>query len=556
MVVSGHPLASEAGRQAFEKGGNVVDAMIAVSFALGVLEPEASGVGGDGSAVLFLKGMSQPTVIDYKDMTPGHATPDNDTIVQDGRIVADGPAAANIPGVVAGLDYLYRHYGSGRVKWEDLVAPAITLAEDGFILDESLPTSIAEGRRYLEKWPEAAKIYLPGGKVPRPGDRFVNRDYGATLRAIQQGGADAFYRGEIARKIAADMAENGGILTYADLAQYRAMERTPVRGEYRGHALYAGGPPMSTGIQLFESLQVLANYTPTPGARLVTDADYFHYLIESWKVRDPLRRVADPERWPVDYAEHLTSAHARELFEKIDPQRASRYERQPSDDDRDGPPTPPTVLPRISTGTTSFAVADADGNMIAVTQTLSTWGGTFYVSKGLGFLYNNHLRSNRLTAGAYGSLLPLQRSSTASVPTLVFRLDGKTEVPRLAVGCAGNAWIPVSVYNIITGVIDGGLGAQRAIEAARFLPGRDPADPRDDGERIEIEDRVPRGILDTLQARGHLFQKIGRKGEVRYGYAAAITVDVAGGTVEGGAEPRRSHAAVAAERGASTTAKP
>ena len=553
VVVSGHPLASEAGRLAFEKGGNVVDAMIAVSFALGVVEPEASGIGGDGTAVLYLKGMKRPTVIEYKDMTPIKATPDNPRIMQDGRLVADGPAAANIPGVVAGLDYAYRTYGSGKVKWEDLVAPAIALADDGFILDESLPSSIAEGRRFLEKWPEAAKIYLPDGKVPRPGDRFFNKDYANTLRAIQKGGADAFYRGEIAKKIAADMEENGGILTFADMAQYRAIERIPVTGSYRGHTLYAGGPPLSTGIQLFESLHVLENYQPKAGARASTDADYLHYLVESWKVRDPLRRVADPERWPVDFEEHLTIEHAKKLFAKIDPNTASRYERTPPDDQ---PTTPTAPAPRIGTGTTSFAVADAEGNMIAVTQTLSTWGGTFYVSKGLGFLYNNHLRSNRLTAGAYGSLVPLMRSSTSAVPTLVFeKAASGEEVPRLAVGCAGNAWIPVTVYNIITGVIDGKLGAQAAIEAPRFLPGRDPADPLENGERVEIEDRFPRPLLQDLIARGHKFQKIGRKGEVRYGYAAAITVDVPNRKVEGGAEPRRSHAAVPFSRGASTTAQ-
>ena len=541
VVVSGHPLASEAGRLAFEKGGNVVDAMIAVSFALGVVEPEASGVGGDGSAVLFLKGMKTPTVIEYKDMTPIGATVDNPRLMKDGRIVADGPAAANIPGVVAGLDYAYRTYGSGKVKWEDLVAPAIALADDGFILDEGLPSSIAEGRRFIEKWPEAAKIYLPNGKVPRPGERFFNKDYANTLRAIQKGGADAFYRGEIAKKIAADMEANGGILTFADLAQYRAMERAPVAGHYRGHTLYAPGPPVSTGIQLFESLHVLEQYQPKPGARASSDPDYLHYLVESWKVHDPLRRVADPERWPVEFEEHLTDEHARELFEKIDAKTASRYERQLPEDT----PEPAAPTPRISTGTTSFAVADAEGNMIAVTQTLSTWGGTFYVSKGLGFLYNNHLRSNRTTAGAYGSLMPLMRSSTASVPTLVFeKLASGEEVPRLAVGCAGNAWIPASVYNIITGVIDGKLGAQQAIEAPRFLPGRDPSDPLESAERIEIEDRFPRALLQELIDRGHRFQKIGRKGEVRYGYAAVITVDVAAGRVEGGAEPRRAHTAV------------
>ena len=553
VVVSGHPLASEAGRLAFEKGGNVVDAMIAVSFALGVVEPEASGIGGDGTAVLYLKGMKRPTVIEYKDMVPIKGTPDNPKIMQDGRIVADGPAAANIPGVVAGLDYAYRHYGSGKVKWEDLVAPAITLADEGFILDESLPSSIAEGRRFLEKWPEAAKIYLPNGKVPRPGDRFFNKDYATTLRSIQKGGADAFYRGDIAKKIAADMAENGGIITFADLAQYRAIERAPVMGSYRGHTLYAGGPPLSTGIQLFESLHVLENYQPKAGARASTDPDYLHYLIESWKVRDPLRRVADPERWPVEFEEHLTKEHAKKLFAKIDPQTASRYERTPPED-QPSAPTAPT--PRISTGTTSFAVADADGNMIAVTQTLSTWGGTFYVSKGLGFLYNNHLRSSRTTPGAYGSMVPLMRSSTAAVPTLVFEKNAAgEEVPRLAVGCAGNAWIPVSVYNIITGVIDGKLGAQAAIEAPRFLPGRDPADPLENGERVEIEDRFPRPLLQDLIERGHKFQKVGRKGEVRYGYAAAITIDVPNRRVEGGAEPRRSHAAVPYSRGSSTTAQ-
>ena len=538
VIVSGHPLASEAGRRAFESGGNIVDAVVAVSFALGVVEPEASGVGGDGAAVLYLKGMQRPTVIEYKDQTPIRATPDNPAIMVDGRLVADGPAAANIPGVVAGLDYLYRKYGSGKVKWADLIEPAIRLAEDGFILDQALPTSIAVGRQYLEKYPEAARIYLPGGKVPRAGDRFVNKDYASTLRAIAKDGAETFYRGEIARKIAEDMEANGGILTFADMAQYRAIERDPVVGRYRDHTLYAGGPPVSTGIQLFESLQVLENYQPRPGARVTTDADYFHYLLESWKVRDPLRRVADPERWPVDFAEHLTPEHARGLFKKIDPKRASRFERVPPDNE------PFQPLSRIGTGTTSFAIADAEGNMIAVTQTLSTWGGTFYVSKGLGFLYNNHLRSSRTTPG-YGSLVPLMRSSTASVPTLVFQRTAAGEVPRMAVGAAGNAWIPVSVYNIITSVIDGKLGAQAAVEAPRFLPGRDPGDPIETTARIEIEDRFPRGTLTDLAARGHRFQKIGRKGEVRYGYASAVVVDVAKKRVEGGAEPRRSHAAVA-----------
>jgi gamma-glutamyltranspeptidase/glutathione hydrolase len=208
---------------------------------------------------------------------------------------------------------------------------------------------------------------------------------------------------------------------------------------------------------------------------------------------------------------------------------------------------------RIGTGTSASVVADADGNMIAVTQTLSTWGGSFYVSRGLGFLYNNHLRSNRTTPGTYGHLLPRMRSNTANVPTLVFQdLNGRL-VPSFAVGVAGNAWIPASAYSIITAVIDGGLPIQRAVEAPRFLVSRDPADALGSAARVEIEDRFPRAVLQDLTARGHRFQKIGRKGEVRYGYASGVSVDVARRRVEGGADPRRSHAAVALDAATTST---
>ena len=543
VVVSGHPLASEAGRAVLEKGGNIVDAMIAVSFALGVVEPDASGIGGDGQAVLYLRGMSEPVVVEYKDQTPMRATLDNARIFRNGRLVADGPAAANIPGVVAGMDHLFRRYGSGHVTWAELLEPAIRYAEDGFVLDEALPSTLSEGRRYLEKYAEAARVYLPGGRLPRPGERFVNRDYANTLRVLAREGADAFYRGSIARRIAADMEANGGIITYDDLAQYHAIERRPVAGRYRGHVLFTGGPPVGSGVALLEGLQILDNYPRTMGATPSTDADYWHHLIEAWKVRDPIRRIADPGLWPVDYEQHLQRAHAAELFRKIDPARAMRYPDRA--DEGEG------ASSRIGSGTTAFVVADADGNMIAVTQTLSTWGGAFYVSRDLGFLYNNHLRSNRTARGAYGQLLPLMRSNTTSVPTLVFREQGRTREPRLALGAAGNAWIPATAYSIIAAVLDGGLSMQRAIEAPRFLVSRDPADPLGTAARVEIEDRFPRPVLEELMARGHRFHKVGRKGEVRYGYAAAALVHAGERRVEGASEPRRSHLAVAV--GASTT---
>jgi gamma-glutamyltranspeptidase len=532
VVVSGHPLASRAGAAVLERGGNIVDAAIAVSFALGVVEPEASGIGGDGMAVLYLRGMPEPVVIEYKDQVPIHATRDN-PILRDSS--GDGPSAANIPGVVAGLDMLYRKYATKKIAWADLIAPAIEYAENGFELDEALPTSVTEGRSFFEKYPAAAQIYLPGGRLPRRGDRFVNRDYAATLRAIASDGAETFYRGAIARRIADDMAKNGGLITLDDLAQYRAIERRPLVGQYRGHTVYTSPPPVSTGAQLIETLQILQNYDPQSHATVAGDADFLHFAIESWRVRDQSPRIADPALWDVNIGTHLDPEHALTLFKRIDPKKALRNRNDPEEGGRPE---------RIGRGTTAFTIADAEGNMIAVTQTLSTWGGAFYVSDGLGFLYNNHLRFGG--GAAPGRFLPLARSSSTSVPTLVFTGPSTSESPgmaRLAVGAAGNAWIPASVYGVILNVVDGRMHPQNAVEGPRFLVGRDPSEPG--ASRVQIEDRFPRSMLEDLAARGHRFQKIGRKGEVRYGYASAVAIDPATHAVQGGADPRRSHAAIA-----------
>jgi gamma-glutamyltranspeptidase len=549
VIASGSPLASDAGARILDKGGNVVDAGIAVAFALGVVEPDATSIGGDGQAILFLNGMRQPVVIEYKDMTPGEARPDNPKLftASGSRTANDGPTVANIPGVVAGLDLLYQKYGSKRIAWADLIAPAIALADNGFVLDEALPTTIAEGRASFAKYPESAKVFMPGGKVPKPGDRFVNKDYAATLRTLAADGAQAFYRGSIARRIAADMAEHGGVISADDLAQYRAVERQPLSGRYHGYAVYSAPPPVATGAQLVETLDILDNYRPAPGTSYRTNADFLHYVIEAWRVRDGGGRIGDPDRTPVDLGNHLEAAHALERFKLISPtsvyvapagaRGAGGVLPGVSGDDLD-----PEPAAHVQTGTTAFVVADAQGNMIAFTQTLSTWGGNYYVSKDLGFLYNDHFRG-----GGRGTQ-PLTRSSSTSVPTLVFEGGLSTTgsssdlKAKMAVGCAGNAWIPASVYNIITNVLDAGMTAQQAIEAPRLLIGNDPQTGK---SRVQIEDRIPRSILADLEARGHSFTKIGRKGEVKYGYAALAVVNASQGTVEAGAEPRRSHGTAA-----------
>jgi gamma-glutamyltranspeptidase len=341
------------------------------------------------------------------------------------------------------------------------------------------------------------------------------------------------------------MAEQGGIIRAEDLAQYRAIERQPVSGRFRDLVVFSTPPPVASGTSLVESLQILDHAKAAAGTSFVRDPDYLHMLIEAWKVRHA-PRIADPALWPVDLGPHLDYRHAGELFSQIDRQKASKFREVGRE--RDGPGSDPgDTASRLGRGTTAFVVADSEGNVVAVTQTLSTWGGNFYVSKGLGFLYNNHVRSSRTARGAYGQLLPLARSSSTNAPTLLVRDVGGVRTPRLAVAAAGNAWILSSIYSIVSGVVDGGLGAQAAVEAPRLLVGRDPSDSTGAAARVQIEDRFPRSVLEELMRRGHVFQKIGRKGELRYGYASAVSFDADDHAVEGGADPRRSHAAVAVQ---------
>ncbi len=549
IVVSAHPLASEAGAGALRAGGNAIDAAIAASFALGVVEPDASGIGGDGMALVWRAGSQAPVVVDFKDQAPAAASLGNPAVLRDGQLVDHGPAALNIPGVVAGMDHLYQHYGSGRLAWADLISPATNYAAAGFVLDGTLPATVAEGQATIGRYAGARGLFLPGGRLPQPGDRFVNADLAATLRIIAAQGADAFYRGELARRMVDDLAGHGGILTRQDLEQYRVVERTPVRGTFRGHVVFSTPPPVASGTALIEVLQTLDRRPAVPGAQLARDADVAHLLIETFRHVHYVRAV-DPAIWPDQTAAHLDSAHAIDVFGQIDPRRAST--RRPAADedgaapagsggaaadlpsgpgDADGPRS------RLGRGTSALVVADRDGNVVVITQTLSTWGGSFYVSPGLGFLYNNHLRMARARRGAPGALTPHARSSSANASTILCReIDGRL-VPRLALAAAGSAWIVPSVVEVIEAVVDGGLGPQAAIEAPRLRV--------DETGDVQIEDRFPRRVVAELVRRGHVVTRIGAKGELRYGFVSAVAFGPDAGALAAGADPRRSHAAVA-----------
>ena len=243
-VSSAHPLATAAGLEALRRGGNVVDAAVAVSFALGVVEPDASGLGGYGQMLIHLVGMREPVVIDFLTRLPEAATLDNGSLLDsDGELPDYGPVLANVPGTVDGMGLAFERFGSGAVEWSELIEPAIRLAESGFELDDAFTTTLSRERMRYLTYPRARELFYRDGEPLRAGDSLSNPDLAWTLRQIADGGARAFYEGEIAQRMVEDLRREGNVMTLHDLNRYYAVERRPVIGSYRGHTIFGSAPP-------------------------------------------------------------------------------------------------------------------------------------------------------------------------------------------------------------------------------------------------------------------------------------------------------------------------
>lgn len=555
-VSSAHPVATAAGLEVLRLGGNVVDAAVAVSFALGVVEPDASGVGGYGQMLIGLAGAREPALIEFMSRAPEEATLFNAGLMEHGRYPDDGPVLATVPGTVAAMELAWRKHGSGRIAWADLVAPAIRAAEHGYVVSDGLATTLARERTHFLKYEGSQALFFPNGEPARTGDTLRNPGLAWTLRQIADGGAPAFYQGAVAQRLVADLRGKGNAMRLSDLARYFAAERLPVTGTYRGFDVYSSAPPASGGATLVAQLNLLEHHrSPKPYSE---DAPSAHAMIEAWKLVPSGRgRIADPGLWPVRLEAFLSkdSASVRWRCFRADRPLAPADLRGDSPScaaesaGASGPADEYTDQPAVDcttdrschqSGTTAFVVADGGGNVVSVTQTLGTWGGNFYVTPGLGFLYNDKLASYGLDPDQYGARLPNARHGSSLAPTLVYRGEGASRRPVLAVGAAGNAWITSAVYAIVTGVLDHGWTPQQAIESPRFLiggrggpsPGGDPA-----GFVLQIEDGLAPEVTRRLRELGHDLQPISLKGELRMGYASAITVGE--GSVTAGADPRR-----------------
>jgi gamma-glutamyltranspeptidase len=571
-VSSAHPVATEAGLEMFRRGGNVIDAAVATSFALGVVEPDASGIGGYGEMVIALAGKS-PTLIEFMSRVPEEGGLSNTKLLVNGRYPSDGPVLVNVPGTVAGMYLAWQRYGSRKLSWADLLAPAIRAARNGYEVSDGLATTLATEREHFAKYEGSRALFFRDGKPLQRGDTLRNPDLAWVLEQIAAKGSDGFYKGDVAAKYADDLRAKGNAMKRSDLERYFANEREPVCGTYRTYRLCSSAPPVSGGADLVARLNLLEQF-PTP-RRYTDDAATLHAMLSAWFLTPSSRnRIADPAMWPVDVASMVHKDTAKVRWQCYNADRALTPASVRGDTLACLKPVKPAPAPGQdegaanamtdgmsvaerrespcgddhahemavchAAGTTAFTVADANGNAVAVTQTLGTWGGNFYVTPGLGFLSNDKLTSYGTDPTQYGSRLPFARHGSTLAPTIAF--SGNR--PVFAIGAAGNAWITSAVYQGLIGALDFKLGPQAALEQPRFLPGGG-FNPAAGGApapySIQLEDGFAPHVVQRLRTLGYDLTFVSARGELREGYGAAIRIDR--GSVTAGADPRRAGAA-------------
>jgi gamma-glutamyltranspeptidase / glutathione hydrolase len=508
MVASAHALASQAGLEALKAGGNAIDAAVASAFAIGVVEPNATGIGGEGMMVIYLAKARKAIAIDYRSTAP--------KVTKYGSgIPTTGHAAAAVPGTVAGLVLAQSKYG--RLKLPAVVEPAARLAERGFIVSPTLAGILVDNFEEIAKNDALARIVCPAGLPLEAGATLKNPELAASLRAIGTGGADVFYRGAIADRIATEMASRGGFITKDDLAAYRAIEREPVRGTYRGYTVVSAPPPVG-GLSLVEILQILdqKDLAKTPHS----SPRHVHLLAEAMKrgFADFNAFVGDPDFTTVPIDHLLSPSYARERAAEIDPARLSPAV------------APAAIVKDEPASTTSLSVVDGEGNLVALTQTISDFFGAKVAIEGTGILLNNEMKN--FSSRGPNALAPGKRMRTTIAPTILLR-QGR---PFATVGTPGGARIISTMTLLVSNLIDYRMGIQAAIEAPRFYA-------RDTDKDLSIEARVPEATVKALSDLGYSVKTLGEY-DLFFGGAQGIVIDPRTGRRTGGADPRRDGAVV------------
>ncbi len=524
MVSSASRLASQAGADALKQGGNAVDAAIATAFALAVTWPTAGNIGGGGFLV-YHGNEGEATTFDFREKAALAAT-ERMYLGLDGQVANNsnhfGPLAVGVPGTVAGMWMAHQRLGS--LPWEDLVQPAIDLARNGIPITYSLSSGFARNASRLKQYPSSErKFFKADGSNYELGDTWYQPDLAHTLELIRDNGADGFYRGENAARLAGFMADIGGIITEEDLAQYEAVEREPIRGTYRDYEIISMPPPSSGGVAIVQMLNILEGYDLAALGH--NSADYLHVLTEAMRraYADRAEHLGDPdfnEGMPLDRL--MDKEYAAELRATIDMSQKSE--------------SSPELFAQAyeSEETTHFSVVDSEGNMVSMTYTLEFGYGSAIVVEGGGYLLNNELgdfnavpglTDERGNIGTAPNLVAAEKRPLSSMtPTIVAR-NGQ---PVFAVGSPGGKTIINTTMQLILNVIDHGFNIAESVEAGRihhqWLP---------DFTSVETNALSP-DTLKLYEAKGHQVRERGSQGA-----AMGVYYDRANDLFMGASDSRR-----------------
>ena len=500
VVVSGNEIASQVGRDILRAGGNAVDAAVAVGFALTVVHPEAGNIRGGGFMVIRLKDGGVFT-LDYREVAPAAATRNMymDLRGNPTQLSIVGHLAAGVPGSVAGLAEAHRRFG--KLPWRDVVQPAVALAENGFVVDSFRYRSIEGSRELLYLFPASRRKFLPdSGHAPQPGTTWRQPDLARTLAAIRDQGRDGFYKGPVSDLIVKEMDLGGGLISHADLENYKALWRDPVRVTYRGYTVYSMPPASSGGVTMGEILNIMEGWPKLPA---FGTGELLHRETEAMRRAFTDRNVylGDPAFVTMPIARLLSKSYAESLHAEIGEQASKTAKFDPS-------------LPR-GASTTHYSVVDADGNAVSTTTTLNNSYGSGVTVTGAGFLLNDEMddfatapgKPNMfgLVQGEANAVQPGKRMLSAMTPSIV--LDPKDQL-YLVVGTPGGPRIITMVYHVISNVIDHGMSLPDAVAAPRMHHQALP-----DVVRLERGGFTPATIAD-LRARGHVVEEGGYSGDV------------------------------------------
>ncbi len=518
VVVCVSPPASDVGLAVLKKGGNAVDAAVATAFALAVTWPEAGNIGGGGFMVVAAPG-KEPTCFEYRETAPAAAKTD---LLADGKVTGFDHKAAGVPGTVRGLTMAYLKYG-GRFQWEDLVMPAVELAEKGFTVNAPLANGLNKVLADpLTTNAEFKRVYgKPGGTKWQAGDTLVLKDLGRTLRLIAEKGPDAFYTGALADLLEKEMKAGGGLITKADLTGYKANERKPVHTTFRGFDVYGPPPPSSGGVALAEMLNVLETFDLKKHGRWSPETN--HLMIEAMKraYSDRARYLGDPDFTKIP-VELTTKEYAKKLALGIDLKKPT-----PSAD------LAPEIMPdNESDSTTHFSVIDKDGLAVSNTFTLENSYGNRVVVRGAGYILNNEMTDFNprpgftSTKGQIGTkpnqIAPGKRMLSSMTPVIVLK-DGK---PVLISGSPGGRTIINTVLCVVLNVTEFGMSVEDAVSAPRLHHQWFPDAARFEGVKEHPE------MVAKLTALGHTVT------EHKQGDAHSIGIDPKTGVRVGAADKR------------------